>query len=140
MDWKAQLDRAAAAVKDVAESDTVKNLTARAKDAAIDLAWAARKGAADVAGKVAQAVADPATIRLHYLNTEIDVVSPSDGLQVTRCNAGAVVIADQAGNGLVVTLTPRPTVTESVGVVKQLNETTWDVGPEDGVNVVVLKA
>ena len=141
MDWKAQLDKATAAIKGAADSETVKNLTFKAKQAASDLAKAAKQGAASAADAVVKATADPATVKLHYFNAEVSVVSPSDGLQVTRPHAGALVISDGAGNGLVISLAPpKAQVAETVGVVKKLNDTTFDLGPEDGVNVVVLKA
>lgn len=141
MDWKEQLSKATSALKGVAESDTVKGLTAKARQAAVDLARAAKQGAASAADAVAVATSDPATMRLHYMSTEISVVSPSDGLQVTRPHAGALVISDQAGNGLVISLAPpKAQVTETVGEVKRLSDTTFDVGSEDGVNVVIVKA
>jgi hypothetical protein len=140
MDWKARLDKATAAIKGVADSEQVRSLTARAKEAASDLASAARKGAASAADAVTRATADPATVKMRYFNVEISIVSPSDGLQVTRPHAGALVIADGAGNALVISLAPpQPAVSETVGVVAKLNDTTFDLGPEDGVNVIVLK-
>jgi len=140
MDWKAQLDKATAAIKGVADSEQVKNLTVKAKQVASDLAAAAKKGTASAAGAVARATADPATLRLHYMGAEVSVVSPSDGLHVARPHAGAIVISDGAGNALVISLAP-PTaqVSEMVGVVKRLNDATYDLGTEDGVNVIVLK-
>ena len=141
MDWKAQLDKATAALKGVADSEKLKGLTARAKDAASDLAAAAKRGAASAADAMTRATADPATVKMHYLNAEINIVSPSDGLQVTRPHAGALVISDGAGNALVISLAlPKAAVSETVGVVAKLNDTTFDLGPEDGVNVIVLKA
>jgi hypothetical protein len=141
MDWKAQLDKATAAIKSVADSDKVKNLTAKAKETASDVARMAKQGAHSAADAVAKATSDPATLRLSYMGAEVSVVSPSDGLQITRPHAAAVVISDGAGNGLVINLTPpKAQVGESVGVVKKLNETTFDLGPEDGANVVILKA
>ncbi len=141
MDWKAQLDKATAAIKGVADSDKVKNLTAKAKQAASDVAAAAKKGAATAADAVAKATSDPATLKLHYMGAEISVVSPSDGLQISRPHAGALTIADGSGNALVINLAPpKAQAGETVGVVKKLNDTTYDLGPEDGVNVVVLKA
>jgi len=141
MDWKAQLDKATAALKGAADSDRLKGLTARAKEAASDLAAAAKRGAASAADAVTRATADPATVKMHYFNAEISIVSPSDGLQVTRPHAGALVISDGAGNALVISLAPpKPAVSETVGVVAKLDDTTYDLGPEDGVNVVILKA
>ena len=141
MDWKEQLNKAAAALTHVAESDTVKNLTTRAREAASGLAKRARQGALSAADAYVEANADPAALRIRYLNADISIVSPSDGLQVTRPNAGALVISDGAGNGLVVGVGgDQAKVTETAGVVKILNATTYDLGTEDGVNVIVLKA
>ena len=140
MDWKAQLDKATAALKGVADNDTVKGLTTKAKQAASDLAKAARQGAHTAADAVVKATSDPATVKMHYLNAEISIVSPSDGLQVSRPHAGALVISDGAGNALVISLAPpKAVVSEMVGAVAKLNDTTFDLGPEDGVNVIVLK-
>jgi hypothetical protein len=141
MDWKEQLNKATAAIKGVAESEQVKSLTSKAKQAASELAAAARKGAASAADAVGKATSDPATVRLRYMNAEISVVSPSDGLQIGRPHAGALTIADGAGNGLVINLAPpKAQVSQTIGVVKKLDETTYDLGPDDGVNVVVFKA
>ena len=140
MDWKEQLNKATAAIKGVADSEQVKSLTAKAKQAASDLAKAAKQGAHTAADAVVKATSDPTTLRLHYMGAEVSVVSPSDGLQVTRPHAGAVAIADGAGNALVINLAPpKAQFGEMVGVVKKLNDTTFDLGPEDGVNVVILK-
>jgi hypothetical protein len=141
MDWKEQINKATAALRTVAESETVKNLSAKARQTASDLTRAAKQGAASAADAVVKATSDPATLKLHYLNAEVSVVSPSDGLQITRPHAGALVISDQAGNGLVISLAPpKAQVSETVGVVKRLNDTTFDLGTEDGVNVIVIKA
>jgi len=140
MDWKAKLEQATAAIKGEADSEKLKTLTAKAKQAASDLAEAAKKGTAHAAAAVSRATSDPTTLRLSYLGAEISVVSPSDGLQVTRAHTGALVVADGDGNALVISLTePGPQVAESVGVVNKLDDTTYDLGAEDGHNVVVLK-
>jgi len=99
MDWNEQVNKATAALKEFAESERVKNLTAKAKQAAIEVAKAAKQGAINAAEAVVKATSDPATLRLHYMNAEINVVSPSDGLQVTRSNAGALVISDGRATG-----------------------------------------
>lgn len=141
MDWKEQVNKATAALKGVAESDTVKNLTAKAKQVATDLAKSAKTGALNAADAFVRANADPATLRIHYMSADISIASPSDGLQVTRSHAGVLVLADGAGNGLVLNVAAtKAEVAETVGVVKKLNDTTYDVGPEDGINVVILKA
>ncbi|MCU0290376.1 MAG: hypothetical protein MUF10_00070 [Thermoanaerobaculaceae bacterium] len=141
MDWKEQLNKAAAALTHAAESDTVKGITTRAREAASGLAKRVRQGALSAADAYVEANTDPATLRIRYLNADISILSPSDGLQVARPNAGALVISDGAGNGLVVSVSGEPArVAETAGVVKILNATTYDLGPEDGVNVIVLKA
>ncbi len=141
MDWKAQLDKAAAAIKSAADSEKLKSLTAKAKQTASELAAAAKQGAGAAAGAVVRATSDQAALRLTYMGAEVTIVSPSDGLQISRPHAGAVAIADGAGNGLVINLTqPKAQVGETVGVVKKLNDATYDLGTEDGVNLVVLKA
>ena len=130
MDWKEQLNRATAAIKGVAESEQVKSLTAKAK-----------QGAHAAADAVVDATSNPTTMRVNYMGAEVSVLSPSDGLQISRPHAGALVIADGAGNGLVISLAaPKAQVGETVGTVKKLNDTTFDIGTEDGVNVVVIKA
>jgi hypothetical protein len=139
MDWKAQLDKATAAIKGVADSDKVKNLTAKAKEAASDLAKAAKKGAHAAADAVSKATSDPSTLRVSYMGMEISIVSPSDGLQISRPHAGAITIADGTGNALVINLEPKPQAGETVGTVTKLDDTTFDLGTEDGVNVVVIK-
>lgn len=141
MDWKEQLNRATAALRGVTESEAVKSLTSKARQTASNLARAARQGAANAAEAVVEATSDPATVKLHYMKAEVSIVSPSDGLNIARPQAGVLVISDPEGNGLVISLTPsQAQVTETVGVVKKLNDTTYDVGTEDGVNVVVVKA
>ena len=141
MDWKEQLNKAAAALTHVAESDAVKNLTARARDAASGLAKRAKQGVLSAADAYVEANADPAALRIRHLNADISILSPSDGLQVARPNAGALVISDGAGNGLVIGVGgEQARVTQTAGVVKILNATTYDLGSEDGVNVIVGKA
>ena len=141
MDWKGQLDKATAALKGVAESDKVKSLTAKAKEAAADIGKAARQGAHAAADALGKATSDPATLRVHYMGAEISIVSPSDGLQISRPHAGALTIADGAGNALVINLAPpKPQAGETIGTVAKLDDTTFDLGTEDGVNVVVIKA
>jgi hypothetical protein len=50
------------------------------------------------------------------------------------------VVADGQGNGLVVNAAADPAfVVETIGTVARLGANTFDLGAEDGVNVVVLK-
>lgn len=141
MDWKEQLNKAAAAVKQAAESDAVTRVTAKARAIAIDISKRARQGMLSAADAFVKANSEPSSLRVQYLKADVTVASPSDGFEVSRPNAGTLVLSDGVGNGLVVNAgAEKATVTETVGVVTRINDTTFDVGPEDGVNVVVLKA
>lgn len=99
MNWKEQLDKAIDTLKQVAESDTVKGLTAKAKDTASKLAQRAKSGALGAAEAFVEANSDPAAFKVRYLHADVSVVSPSDGIEVTRPSPGSVVICDGAGNG-----------------------------------------
>ncbi len=140
MNWKDQLNKAISALKDVAESDTVKNLTAKAQETASKLAQKAKEGALGAAEAFVEAKSDPSALKLRYLNADFNIVSPSDGLEITRPNAGTIVISDGVGNGLVINASAdKAYVAETVGTVKQLSANTYDLGVEDGINVVVFK-
>lgn len=140
MDWKDRLNQAASALGSVADSETVRNLTAKAKQAASGLTQRARQGVLSAADAYVEANADPTSLRIRYFNAEVTILSPSDGLQLSRPHAGALVISDGAGNGLVVGVgDEKARVTETVGAVKLLNDSTFDLGEQDGVNVIVLK-
>jgi len=55
-----------------------------------------------------------------------------------RPDAATLVIADGQGNGLVVNAAADPAyVVEMIGAVGRLSGNTFDLGPEDGINVVV---
>lgn len=141
MDWREQLNKAAAALQNVTDSERVKSITTKARQTASDLVQRAKQGALNAADAYVEANADPAAVRFHYLNADISILSPSDGLQITRPHAGALVINDGAGNGIVLNIGgDKVTLGQTVGVVKALSDMTFDLGTEDGVNVVVLKA
>lgn len=140
MEWKEKLNQAVAALSGVADSETVRNVTEKARQAASGLAQRARQGVLGAADAYVEANADLTSLRIRYLNAEVTVLSPSDGLQLSRPHAGALVISDSAGNGLVVGVGgDKARVTETVGTVKHLNDSTFDLGEQDGVNVIVLK-
>jgi hypothetical protein len=66
------------------------------------------------------------------------VLSPSEGVSVTRPDAATLVVADGQGNGLVINAAAEPAyVVEMIGSVGRLSGNTFDLGPEDGINVVV---
>ncbi len=140
MNWKEQLDKAIGTLKQVAESDTVKGLTAKAKDTASKLAQRAKSGALGAAEAFVEANSDPAAFKVRYLHADLSVVSPSDGIEATRPSPGSVVISDGAGNAIVINAAAdKAYVTEQIGTVAKLGANTFDLGAEDGVNVVVLK-
>ena len=100
----------------------------------------AKDGALDAAAAFVEANSDPATVRVHFGNVAVNVLSPSDGVEITRPNAGTLVVADGEGNGLVINAAAEPAfVAETLGNVKQLSGSTYDLGPEDGINLIILK-
>lgn len=140
MNWKEQLDKAIGTLKQVAESDTVKGLTVKAKETASKLAQRAKSGALGAAEAFIEANSDPAALKVRYLNADLSVLSPSNGIEVTRPSPGSVVISDGAGNGIVINAAAaKASVSERIGTVAQLGSNSYDLGAEDGVNVVVLK-
>ena len=140
MTWKEQLDKAVAAVKGAAESEQAQNLASRAKATAQQLARKAKEGALNAAEAIVEAGSDPTVVRVHYLNVAINLVSPSDGVEITRPNAGTLVVADGEGNGLVINAAAEPAfVAQTIGNVTQLSGSTYDLGLEDGINLVIIK-
>ena len=102
MSWKDQLNKAVQAVKDAAESETVQNFAAKAKESATTLASKAKTGALSAADAFVAANSDPSAVKIRFLNAEISVISPSDGLTITRPNAATLTITAGAGNGVVI--------------------------------------
>lgn len=140
MNWREQLDRAVKSLRDVAESDTVKALTAKAQQTTSQFAQRVRAGALSAAEAYVEANADPAVLRVHFLNADLSILSPSDGVTITHPSAGTLSVTDGLGNGLIINATPEPAhVAETIGTVNRLNANTYDLGAEDGVNVIVLK-
>jgi hypothetical protein len=77
---------------------------------------------------------------VRFLNAELTVLSPSEGISITRPDAATLVVGDGQGNGLVVNAATDPAyVVEMIGSVGRLSGNTFDLGPEDGINVVVTK-
>ena len=140
MTWKDQLNRALSALREVAESEKAKEIAAKAKGTATNLAQRVKEGALGAAEAFVEANSDPSAIRLHFLNADLSIVSPADGIEITRPNAGTIVVNDGAGNGLVINAAAdKAYVAETIGTVNRLNDTTYDLGAEDAINVVVLK-
>ena len=140
MNWKDQVNKAIESLKDVAESDTVRNIVNKAKETATTLTQKAKEGAMDAAQAFIEANSDPSALKLRYLNADVSIVSPSDGVEITRPTGGTLVISDGAGDGVVINAAAgQAYVTETIGTVNRLNANTYDIGTEDGINVVVLK-
>ncbi len=140
MGWKEQLDKAVAAIKDAAESEQARSIAARAKATAVSLAGKAKDGALSAADAFVEANRDPSALTVRFLNVDLTVLSPSEGIAVTRPDAATLVVSDGQGNGVVINAATDPAfVAEQIGTVKQLSGNTFDLGAEDGVNVVVLK-
>jgi len=141
MTWKGQLDNAVASIKEAADSEQARRIASKAKATAQRLTRKLKEGAVDAAEAFVQANSDPAAIRVHFLNVGVNVVSPSDGFEITRPNASTLVVADGEGNGLVINAAAEPAfVAETIGNVQQLSGSTYDLGPEDGINLVIIKA
>lgn len=141
MNWKEQVDKAVKSLREVAESDTVKGLTAKARETAANLSQRVRAGALSAAETYVEANADPAVLRVHFLNADLSILSPSDGIGITHPSTGTLAVMDGSGNGLIINAAQDPAyVAETVGTVSRLNANTYDIGAEDGLNVVVLKA
>jgi hypothetical protein len=140
MSWKEQLDKAVATIREAAESDKAREIAAKARATATVLARRAKEGAVSAADAFVEANRDPSSLEVRFLNAELTVVSPSEGISVTKPDAATLVISDGNGNGLVVNAAPDPAfVAETIGTVSQLSGNTFDLGPEDGLNVVVTK-
>ncbi len=140
MTWKNQLNKAISALRDVAESEKAKDIAAKAKETAANLAQRAKEGALGAAETFVEANSDPSAMRFHFLNADLSIVSPADGIEITRPNAGTIIVDDGVGNGLVINAAAEKAyVAETIGTVKRLNDTTYDLGAEDAINVVVLK-
>lgn len=140
MSWKEQLDKAVATVREAATSDKAKDIAAKAKAAATSLVDRVRKGAVGAADTFIEANRDPSSIELNFLNARTAILSPADDIAITRPEPASLVIADGQGNGLVINAAADPAfVVEIIGSVTQLSANTYDLGPEDGINVVVTK-
>jgi len=140
MNWKEQLNKAIDAVKDATESETARNMATKAKEAAKKLTEKARAGALDVAQSFVEANADPAACKCQFLNARLSVLAPSSGLEISTPSEGTVVVSDGEHNSVVINAAANPSyVLETIGTVTQLSANTYDLGPEDGINVVLLE-
>ena len=140
MNWKEHLDKAVSAVKEAATSEKAQELAAKAKATAAVVVDKVKSGAVDAADALVEATRDTAAMRVQFLNADLSILSPGEGISITRPDAGTLVVADGQGNGLVINAAADPAyVSEMIGSVSRLNGNTFDLGTEDGVNVVVTK-
>jgi hypothetical protein len=140
MNWKEQLDKAVAAVKEAATSENARDIAGKAKAAAMGLVDKVKTGAVDAADAFVEANRDPSALSVRFLNADLTVLSPAEGISVTRPDAATLVVDDGSGNGLVINAGADPAfVAETIGTVAKLGDNTFDLGQEDGVNVVVTK-
>jgi len=140
MSWKEQLDKAVATIREAADSDKAREIAAKAKATATVLASKARDGAVNAADAFVEANRDPSSLTVRFLNADLSVLSPSEAISITRPDAATLVVADGQGNGLVINAAADPAfVSEMIGTVAQLSGNTFDLGEEDGNNVVVTK-
>ena len=138
MSWKEQLDKAISSIKEVATSEQAREMASKAKATATVLARKVKEGAVGAADALVEANRDPSALTVRFLNANLTVLSPSEGVSVTRPDAATLVIADGQGNGLVINAAAEPAyVVEMIGSVGRLSGNTFDLGPEDGINVVV---
>ena len=138
MSWKEQLDKAIASIKEAAGSEQARDMAAKAKATATVLARKVKEGAVGAADALVEANRDPSALTVRFLNANLTVLSPSEGVSVTRPDAATLVVADGQGNGLVINAAAGPAyVVEMIGTVQRLSGNTFDLGPEDGINVVV---
>ena len=140
MSWQEQLDKAVAAIRGAAESEQARDIAAKAKATAATFAQKAKDGALSAADTFVEANRDPSSMAVRYLNADLTVLSPSEGISVSKPDAGTLVIADGRENGLVINASADPAfVVETIGSVVHLSDNTYDLGDEDGINVVVTK-
>jgi hypothetical protein len=140
MSWKEQLDKAVAAVREAATSENAREIAGKAKAAAFGLVEKVKTGAVDAADAFVEANRDASSLSVRFLNADLTVVSPAEGISVTRPDAATLVVDDGSGNGLVINAGADPAfVAETIGTVAKLSANTFDLGQEDGVNVVVIK-
>ena len=140
MNWKEHLDKAVAAVKEAATSEKAQEIAAKAKATAGALVEKVKSGAVDAADAIVEANRDPSALSVHFMNVDLTILSPGEGISITRPDAATLVVADGQGNGLVINAAADPAyVAVMIGTVTRLDGITFDLGAEDGVNVVITK-
>ena len=140
MSWKEQLDKAIAQIKEAADSEKAREYSAKAKSTAASLIDKVKVGAVGAAETFLEANRDPSSLQVQFLNADLAVLSPSEAITISRPDAASLVISDGEGNGLVINAAADPAfVVEQIGTVTQLSGNSFDLGSEDGVNLIVTK-
>jgi hypothetical protein len=140
MSWKEQLDKAIAQIKEAADSEKAREYSAKAKATAASLIDKVKVGAVGAAETFLEANRDPSSLQVQFLNADLAVLSPSEGITISRPDAASLVVSDGEGNGLVINAAADPAfVAEQIGTVTQVSGNTFDLGAEDGVNLIVTK-
>lgn len=140
MNWKEQLDKAVARIREAAEGSKAQEIADKAKHAAVSLVEKVKGGAVDAAEAFAEANRDPSALEVKFLNARLTVLSPAAGLSISHPDAATLAVDDGQGNGLVVNAAAEPAiVAETIGTVTKVSDHAWDLGSEDGVNVVVTR-
>ena len=140
MTWKEQLDKAIAQIKEAADSEKAREYSAKAKSTAASLIDKVKVGAVGAAETFLEANRDPSSLQVQFLNADLAVLSPSEAITISRPDAASLVISDGEGNGLVINAAADPAfVAEQIGTVTQVSGNTFDLGAEDGVNLIVTK-
>jgi len=140
MSWKEQLDKAIAQIKEAADSEKAREYSAKAKSTAASLIDKVKVGAVGAAETFLEANRDPSSLQVQFLNADLAVLSPSEAITISRPDAASLVISDGEGNGLVINAAADPAfVAEQIGTVTQVSGNTFDLGAEDGVNLIVTK-
>jgi hypothetical protein len=140
MTWKEQLDKAIAQIKEAADSEKAREYSAKAKATAASLIDKVKVGAVGAAETFLEANRDPSSLQVQFLNADLAVLSPSEAITISRPDAASLVISDGEGNGLVINAAADPAfVVEQIGTVTQLSGNSFDLGSEDGVNLIVTK-
>jgi hypothetical protein len=140
MGWKEQLDKAVKLVKEAAESEQARELAEKAKATATTLSEKVKQGTVSAADTLVEASQDPSSMTVRFLNADLTVLSPAEGISITGPDAATLVISDGQENGLVINAAADPAfVVEMIGTVARLSGNTFDLGAEDDINVIVTK-
>ena len=140
MGWQDQLNKAIQTVRNAADSDRAREIATTAKTTAASLMQKAKDGAMSAADALVEANRDPSALVLHHMNADVTIVSPSEGIAISRHDAGPLVITDGKENGLVINAAADPAfVVETIGTVIHVSDNTYDLGDQDGVHLVMTK-